>query len=306
MRKTLLWMLLFFFLLTATVGCTGGGFLPPDFNDRFDRKDDIPVNTPGEEVVGDWDPDNGQAFIIDGVEMTEEEFKAYLREQNQDDFDYYGFGHTGGYGNGYVDATSDKAYNNSVDIDVLEKLRKNSDYVAGYQDGYAQGYTEGLNESEGNGNNSGNNGEDQTVTNHRDFPLTSYAGDVYTLNNFSGSPVLMCIWGSWCPSCKAKLEDWQQLYIESQDYDFAFITVVMPSHYGEMSKQDFYDWWETEYVLISLLNDEDARFVNHFGLESIPVYLVFGSDGELLWIYENIPSNEAVMADMEDVMASGY
>lgn len=81
----------------------------------------------------------------------------------------------------------------------------------------------------------------------------------------------------------------------------------MPEKYGEMSMEDFTGWFDYDiYANLPVVFDVQAQLYSYFGIDAVPAYLMFGADGELLWVYDYIPSNEEVLFDMQTVMDEGW
>lgn len=50
-----------------------------------------------------------------------------------------------------------------------------------------------------------------------DINLTTLSGEIFTLSEFRGSPVIINFWASWCPPCRAEMPAFQQVFAEYED-----------------------------------------------------------------------------------------
>ena len=56
-----------------------------------------------------------------------------------------------------------------------------------------------------------------TEKNAKDFTLTLLDGKKLTLNDLKGKAVMINVWDTWCPPCKAEIPDFIELYNEYKD-----------------------------------------------------------------------------------------
>jgi thiol-disulfide isomerase/thioredoxin len=218
---------------------------------------------------------------------------------DNDEVDYFEIGRSDGYDNGYYDALN--GYDFEPEKDVGAQFYNNEEYAAGYTWGYNEGYDDGYYASD-----TGDTGG--LPDDYRDIALyNAYTNEYFTLEEYRGQMVCVIFWGSWCPTCRGKMESFDELWLEANSYDFNIITAVMPEHYGEMTIGDFIDWFPTDTVeYMRVYFDEEAAFMTYFDINAVPAYFVFGSDGEILWIYDHIPSNDELLNDMITYTDAGY
>jgi cytochrome c biogenesis protein CcmG/thiol:disulfide interchange protein DsbE len=79
--------------------------------------------------------------------------------------------------------------------------------------------------------------------------LRDLAGEPYSLSDYRGQVVLVNLWATWCPPCKAEMPNLQDFYDKYQDQGFTIIAIDD----GEPA-------------------DEVSRFVREHGL-SFPIWL---------------------------------
>ena len=60
-----------------------------------------------------------------------------------------------------------------------------------------------------------------------DFTLKTRSGNPYTLSDLKGQAVLVNLWATWCPPCRAEMPTLQKMYDEYKDQNFIVLAVDM-------------------------------------------------------------------------------
>jgi thiol:disulfide interchange protein len=58
-----------------------------------------------------------------------------------------------------------------------------------------------------------------------DFSLQDLQGETVTLSELRGRPVLINLWATWCPPCRAEMPDMQEVYEAYQEQGFLILAV---------------------------------------------------------------------------------
>lgn len=58
-----------------------------------------------------------------------------------------------------------------------------------------------------------------------DFTLKTPQGETYTLSELKGNAVLVNLWATWCPPCRAEMPAIQKMYDEYKDQGFVVLAV---------------------------------------------------------------------------------
>ena len=140
---------------------------------------------------------------------------------------------------------------------------------------------------------------------------TEMAGDAMAENEiivytFDGEPVNLAAdgqrvyikaWASWCSICLAGMSELDEL--SSEDLDFKVVSVVSPDEYGEMSEEDFIEWWNgLEYEHIQVFFDRDAKLFDELGIRGFPTSAYYNSKGELMGTIVGHNDNERIKSNM--------
>ncbi len=60
-----------------------------------------------------------------------------------------------------------------------------------------------------------------------DFTLKTPGGEEYTLSELKGNAVLVNLWATWCPPCRAEMPAIEKMYQEYKDQGFVVLAVDM-------------------------------------------------------------------------------
>jgi peroxiredoxin len=95
-----------------------------------------------------------------------------------------------------------------------------------------------------------------------DFVLLDYANELVSLSDYSGRPIVLNFWASWCPFCTNELPDFQKVYADQigQGSDIVFIGV----NRGESQQvaQLFTDEMNLTFPLLVNRADDVSRAYN--------------------------------------------
>src|SRR5690348_9880176 len=60
-----------------------------------------------------------------------------------------------------------------------------------------------------------------------DFTLQAQSGETYTLSELKGKAVLVNLWATWCPPCRAEMPAIQNIYDEYKDEGLIVLAINM-------------------------------------------------------------------------------
>jgi thiol-disulfide isomerase/thioredoxin len=125
-----------------------------------------------------------------------------------------------------------------------------------------------------------------------DTVITAFDGTSVTLSDYSGSPVVVNFWASWCPSCVAELGAAIQPAFEAVGDDVAFVGVNIqdePAAAIEMI--------EETGVEFDLAVDQDGDLFLAFGAIGMPFTALIDADGRVV-ARHNGPLTESQLLDL--------
>ncbi|MFV8833353.1 prolipoprotein diacylglyceryl transferase family protein [Aquisalimonas sp. APHAB1-3] len=96
------------------------------------------------------------------------------------------------------------------------------------------------------------------------------------LNSFTGKPVVVNLWATWCPPCRREMPVLESAQSQRDDIHFVF------ANQGE-SPDDVAAYLDEEGLgLENVVLDQASRVADHFGAHGMPVTLFFNSQGQLV------------------------
>ena len=101
-------------------------------------------------------------------------------------------------------------------------------------------------------------------------------GNPLTLADYSGKVVLLNIWATWCPPCRAEMPSLDRLAGEMEGPDFALIALSTDRGGVEQVAQ-FYD----DYLIdnLDIMHDRSGNFARQAGVLGLPVTLILDRQG---------------------------
>jgi len=133
-----------------------------------------------------------------------------------------------------------------------------------------------------------------------EFEFTDIDGNVHKLSDYRGKPVYLRVWASWCSVCVSSLEEFDKFAGETED--FVILSVVMPSQGGELSAEEFTEWYkEFGYDNIVVMFDNDAKIVRDFGINAFPSQIMFDAEGHIVYGVVGLMSKELITDTMQKI-----
>lgn len=111
-----------------------------------------------------------------------------------------------------------------------------------------------------------------------DFSLESSEGDTVTLSDYLGKVVVLNLWASWCPPCKAEMPDFQKLYEELDSGEVVLLMINQTDGQRETQEKALGYVSENGFTF-PILYDPGTVGYEIFGLTSIPATVVIDGEG---------------------------
>ena len=109
-----------------------------------------------------------------------------------------------------------------------------------------------------------------------DFTLETPQGDMITLSDFEGQPVLVFFWASWCSVCKAAMPGLETIYRDFSPQGFAILAVNTTNQDTLSSALGYFD---SQGYTYTLLLDRDGLTANQYRMRAVPTSVLVGPDG---------------------------
>ena len=125
-----------------------------------------------------------------------------------------------------------------------------------------------------------------------DFTLKTPDGTSYTLSELHGQAVLVNLWATWCPPCRAEMPAIERMYQEYKDQGFIVLGVNMTYQDAPLEVVPF----TQEYGLtFPILLEETGDVAGVYQLRSLPTSLFIGRDGIIQEVVIGGPMSEALL-----------
>jgi thiol-disulfide isomerase/thioredoxin len=124
------------------------------------------------------------------------------------------------------------------------------------------------------------------------FTLSATDGTLYTLQDLRGKPVIINLWASWCPPCRAEMPALERVY---QDYqaDGLVILAINTTHQDEL--QTALDFASSLNLTFPILLDQDGEVSSLYQLQAMPTTFFVDRAGIIQDVVVGGPMAEALL-----------
>ncbi len=109
-----------------------------------------------------------------------------------------------------------------------------------------------------------------------DFTLNDQAGRPVRLADLRGKVVLVNLWATWCPPCRAEMPDLAATYQAHRDEGFVILGVDDQEPPETVSK-----FLATSPLPYTILLDPDSRVARAFGVDYLPASFLIDRQGKM-------------------------
>ncbi|RKD25003.1 cytochrome C biogenesis protein [Ammoniphilus oxalaticus] len=110
-----------------------------------------------------------------------------------------------------------------------------------------------------------------------DFELETIDGNKVKLSDYRGKKVLLNMWASWCPPCRAEIPDMQQFYEQNVDQNVVVLGVNLTS--AERQPERIPRFIEEFGMTFPIVLDEQSNVSDRYQVSSIPTSFILDSQG---------------------------
>jgi thiol-disulfide isomerase/thioredoxin len=127
--------------------------------------------------------------------------------------------------------------------------------------------------------------------------LENIKGDDTPLTSFSGKPVVLNLWASWCPPCRREMPMMAEMAAARTDVTFLFV------NQGE--RRGLIEAFVADQKLSvpNVLLDSRTDVARHYTTPGLPVTLFIGADGKLRSVHVGEISREALTSAISRLLA---
>lgn len=120
--------------------------------------------------------------------------------------------------------------------------------------------------------------EPEQKTEAPDFTVYDREGREVRLSDYTGKPIVLNFWASWCGPCQNEMPDFEQAYA---DYGDEIEFVMLNATYGRETMDSARSFLEESGYTFPVYYDTDADAAAAIGVTAFPTTLFIGPDGTL-------------------------
>jgi len=130
-----------------------------------------------------------------------------------------------------------------------------------------------------------------------DLALNDLSGKLVRLSDFTGQPVLINAWATWCPPCRAEMPLLNEYYLQHKADGF----VILAVNAGETQPQVSQFISQTGFSFPVLL-DADSAALSRLGVFSFPTSILVGRDGTVKKIHVGLITPETIQTEIAPLL----
>ncbi len=133
-----------------------------------------------------------------------------------------------------------------------------------------------------------------------DFELETLTGETIKLSDLRGQAVLVNLWATWCPPCRAEMKSIETVYNEYKDQGFTVLAVNMTYQDDPLEIMPFA---KGQGLTFPILLDTTSEMANAYQLKSLPSSYFINRDGTINEVVIGGPMAEALLRTrIEDIL----
>ena len=135
------------------------------------------------------------------------------------------------------------------------------------------------------------NGESEDVRRRAvDFRLEQLGGGEVELSQWSGKPVILDFWATWCPPCEFQVPELNALYRDHREANDVGIFGISIDEGGPEIVREWAAEKGVDYPI--LLSDGDLA--RQYGAVGFPTFVLIAPDGRVEWTHAGVIDREDI------------
>jgi peroxiredoxin len=125
------------------------------------------------------------------------------------------------------------------------------------------------------------------------FKLENMDGEIITLDQYKGRPVIINFWATWCPPCREELPSMNRAWEKIKNEDIAMVAINV----GE-DEDTIFAFMGDYPINFDLLLDTTGEIIGQWPIKGLPTTFVLDAEGRL--VYRAIGGREWDAEDLLD------
>ncbi|MCK5197736.1 MAG: TlpA family protein disulfide reductase, partial [Spirochaetales bacterium] len=113
------------------------------------------------------------------------------------------------------------------------------------------------------------------------FSAEDMDGKQVSLSSQRGKVVLLNLWATWCPPCRAEMPSMERLYQKLKDSDFTILAIATPTPPRE-TREKIVDFINENGYTFPVLIDDSREISYQYGSDSIPTSWIIDANGKVI------------------------
>ena len=135
-----------------------------------------------------------------------------------------------------------------------------------------------------------------------DFSLADPKGNKYELSALRGKAVLLNVWATWCPPCRAEMPSIQQYYQRYQQQGLVVLGINATDRDAPLNIVPFVQQYHLSFPI---LLDETGEVSRKYQVQSLPSTYFINRDGTVAEVVIGGPVSGAILQTyIEEIVAS--
>jgi cytochrome c biogenesis protein CcmG, thiol:disulfide interchange protein DsbE len=125
-----------------------------------------------------------------------------------------------------------------------------------------------------------------------DFSLQDMQGETVTLSELRGRPILINLWATWCPPCRAEMSDMQEVYEAYQERGFLILAVNATYQDSATAAVSFVEEYDLTFPILFDTTGETSR---KYQMRALPTSFFVDSEGIIQEVVVGGPMSPALL-----------
>jgi cytochrome c biogenesis protein CcmG, thiol:disulfide interchange protein DsbE len=135
-----------------------------------------------------------------------------------------------------------------------------------------------------------------------DFSLMDLQGEKISLSELRGRPVLINLWATWCPPCRAEMPAMQGVYEKYRDQGFTILAINATYQDSAPAAASFVDEYDLTFPVLMDTSGEVSRL---YQMRALPTTFFVDSEGIIQEVVIGGPISPALLQVRVEQLLAG-